>query len=334
MEGFRPDVVISANMPLDAQKLLQRAAHRRHATFIFWVQDIYSVAARFVLRRKAKMLDLAGGWYFERLEKTLMRRSDAIVCIAPAFADFVKSWGIPETAISVIENWAPLGEVVPGPRENSWARENGCNDKFCFMYSGTLGMKHRPELLLELAKHLEHRRDARLIVIAGGAGADWLAQRAHQVSREVLTLLPFQPYERLSEVMASADVLITLLDSEAGAFAVPSKTLSYLCAGRPLIVAAPAANEAARVVERAQAGVVVSPDHVEQLIEAAHRFLNDPLLCARCGVNGRQYAEQTFSIERIAQRFITVFNRPSTAAAQEGISSVGVAMAAVDAGRS
>ena len=47
-------------------------------------------------------------------------------------------------------------------------------EKFCFMYSGTLGMKHRPELLQALAQDLEVRGDARLVVIADGAGADWL----------------------------------------------------------------------------------------------------------------------------------------------------------------
>lgn len=303
---FRPDVVISANMPLDAQNLLQQAAHRQGARFVFWLQDVYSVAVRFVLNRKARPLAALGGWYFERLEKKLLRQSDAVVCIAPGFADFVRSWGVPESKIAVIRNWAPLEEVVPTARDNPWARENGVADRFCFMYSGTLGMKHRPELLLDLARQLEKKGGARLIVIAGGAGADWLQQRAHEVGREFLTVLPFQPYERISEVLGSADVLITLLDSEAKTFAVPSKTLSYLCAGRALIVAAPAANEASRVVEEAQAGLVVSPDDSTGIVAAAERFLGDRVRLAECGANARRYAEQHFSIDAIADRFLEV----------------------------
>lgn len=334
VDRFRPDVVISANMPLDAQRILQRAAHRNGARFVFWLQDVYCVAARFVLKKKAKPLAWAGGMYFERLEKKLMRQSDAIVCIAPGFAEFIRGWGIPESKITVIENWAPLDEVAPMARNNAWAREHGVADRFCFMYSGTLGMKHRPELLLDLAKRLEQRGDARLVVIAGGAGADWLAERAHEVSKEFLTLLPFQPYERLSEVMASADVLITLLDSEAGAFAVPSKTLSYLCAGRALIVAAPAANEAARVVERAGAGLVVSPDDASGIITAAERFLADRSYCERCGASGRKYAERTFSIETIAEKFLDVLGAPASAAVTGKVRSRKVALAAGDAGRS
>jgi colanic acid biosynthesis glycosyl transferase WcaI len=306
MAQFAPDVVISANMPLDAQNLLQQAAREQGARFVFWLQDVYSVAVRFVLNRKARPLAAAGGWYFERLEKKLLRQSDAVVCIAPGFADFVREWGVPESKIAVIRNWAPLEEVIPTPRDNAWARENGLDGRFRFMYSGTLGMKHRPELLLDLAKHLDARKDARLVVIAGGAGADWLKERAHEVSSETLTVLPFQSYERISEVMGSADVLITLLDSEAKTFAVPSKTLSYLCAERALIVAAPAANEAARVVEEAQAGLIVSPDDSSGIVSAAERFLRDRTFLAQCATNARRYAEQHFSIDTITDRFLEV----------------------------
>jgi putative colanic acid biosynthesis glycosyltransferase WcaI len=317
VDRFRPDVVISANMPLDAQRILQQAALHHRARFVFWLQDVYSVAVQFVLRRKARPLTWLGKWRFETLEKKLLRRSDAIVCIAPGFADFVRKWGVKESKITVIRNWAPLHEVTPAPRDNSWAREHGVADRFCFMYSGTLGLKHRPELLLDLARRLEARGDARLIVIAGGAGADWLRQRAHEVRAEFLTVLPFQPYERISEVMGSADVLITLLDSEAKTFAVPSKTLSYLCAGRALVVAAPEANEAARVVEEAEAGLVVSPDDSAGIIAAAERFLSDGRLCAQCAVNARRYAEEHFSIDAIAERFLAVLQPPPRTAEVE-----------------
>src|SRR6185437_3342794 len=218
--------------------------------------------------------------------------------------------GISGANVHVIENWAPLDEVRPQPKANAWAREHGVDEKFCFMYSGTLGMKHRPEILLALAKFLERRGGAALVVIAGGAGFDWLRKNADEVSPDVLKLLPFQPYERLSEVMASADTLLTLLDSEAGAFAVPSKTLAYLCAGRSLIIGAPRTNEAAQVVLRADAGIVVSPDDSAEIIHAAERLLIEPGLCARFGANARAYAERAFAIDAIASRFLAIFGCP------------------------
>ncbi|MGH9607934.1 MAG: glycosyltransferase family 4 protein [Terracidiphilus sp.] len=315
---FRPDIVLSANMPLDAQAILQGAAKEQGAGFIFWLQDVYSFAVRFVLRKKLGLLAVPAGAYYERLEKELLKRSDGVVCIAPRFAEIVAGWGVARSRIAVIENWAPLGEVRPTGKENAWACEQGVDGAFCFMYSGTLGMKHRPELLLALGEHLEKDGGAKLVVIAAGAGADWLGENAAAVDTDALKLLPFQPYKRLSEVMGASDVLIALLDSDAGAFAVPSKILTYLCAGRPLLLAAPKENHAAIVVERANAGIVVSPDRAKEFVEAAKSLMENAELRAMYAANGRAYAERMFDIGGIADRFLEMFLKSGNGAAALG----------------
>ena len=304
---FLPDIVLSANTPLDAQKLLLRAARNVHAKFVFWLQDLLSIGVEFALRKKRVPLAGYAGRFYRRLEQQLLRTSDAIVSIAPEFHDIIQKWRIETSKTFVIENWAPLDEVIPGPRNNPWAQEQGLVGKFCFMYSGTLGMKHNPELLLQLAKHFQGRENVVIVVIAQGAGADWLRENAHQVRPGALLLLPFQPYHRLSEVLASSDVLISLLDPQCGAFAVPSKTLAYLCAGRPLLVSAPECNLAARIVQRASAGESVTPDRPRGLIEAAERMLQSESLRHGYAANARRYAENTFQIEEITQRFLEVF---------------------------
>jgi glycosyltransferase involved in cell wall biosynthesis len=305
---FRPHIVISANTPLDAQRIVQESTGRQDAKFVFWLQDVYSFAVRFVLMRRFRLLAGIVGSYYEGLEKKLLRKSDGVICIAPAFAAIVADWGVKSSRIFTIENWAPLGEVLPTPKDNPWAHEQGVAEKFCFMYSGTLGMKHRPELLLALARSLETCGDANLIVIASGAGSDWLRANAQTVPANVLSILPFQPYKRLSEVMGASDVLIALLDADAGSFAVPSKVLSYLCAGRPLLVAAPSENQAAQIVKRAEAGVVISPDSATEFVNAARGLMAGKEERARQAANARAFAEESFDIGRIADRFLDVFS--------------------------
>jgi glycosyltransferase involved in cell wall biosynthesis len=307
--SFRPDIVISANMPLDAQNVLQRAARQQNAKFYFWLQDVYSSAVRFVLKKKLGMLSGMIGAYYELLERSLLKKSDGVVCISPGFAKLAIEWGVEPARIFTIENWAPLGEVLPTSKDNEWSREHGVSEKFCFMYSGTLGMKHRPELLLALARDLEVRGGACLVVVAGGAGAEWLQEHAQGVSKDVLTLLRFQPYSRISEVLGSSDLLIALLDSDAGAFAVPSKILSYLCSGRALMLAAPLENHAAAVVEMADAGVVVSSSNPDEFVNTARKLLESPAVRARYAANARAYAERSFSIDSIADRFLDAFSR-------------------------
>ena len=70
-------------------------------------------------------------------------------------------------------------------------------------------------------------------------------------------------------MLASADVLVSVLEAEAGHFSVPSKVQSYLCAERAILLAAPHANLAAAIVARENAGLVVEPDDIEGFLEAA-----------------------------------------------------------------
>lgn len=61
---------------------------------------------------------------------------------------------------------------------------------------------------------------ARVVIAAEGTGADFL--RRQRLPANAL-LLPLQPAGRPPEVLASADVLVALLDADAGVFSVPSK---------------------------------------------------------------------------------------------------------------
>jgi len=305
LREFQPDAVLSI-APLIVQQELLRAARAVDAGFVFWQQDVMSIAARRVLGRRSRLLGAGAERVGGSLERRLLRRSDAVVVISEDFVPLLRRWGVDASRVAVIENWAPLAELPGLPRENAWAREHGLDGKPVFLYSGTLGFKHDPSLLLELARWAGGR-DALVAVISEGPGADWLA--GHGAGEQALRLLPYQPYERLPEVLASADVLVSVLEPEAGAFSVPSKVLAYLCAARPLLASLPADNLAARVVERSGGGLRVPPRDAHALCAAAEALLDDEPLRDELGRRARAYAEATFDIERIASRFEEVLGR-------------------------
>jgi colanic acid biosynthesis glycosyl transferase WcaI len=299
IQAFRPDVVLS-NAPLLVQARVQHAARALGAGFVFWQQDVISAAARRVLGHRSAVLGLAAEQAVAPLERRLLRRSDAIVIIAEDFLPLLRSWNMDERRITVIENWAPLHELPVLSRDNAWAREHGLDGKTVFLYSGTLGFKHDPSLMLELARWASGH-DALVLVVSEGPGADWLEK--HATPGDALRLLPYQPYARLPEVLASADVLVAVLEPEAGAFSVPSKVLTYLCAARPLLAAIPADNLAARVVERSGGGIVVPPRDSQALVAAAEELLAAPERRAELGRSARAYAEKTFDLDAITDRF-------------------------------
>jgi glycosyltransferase involved in cell wall biosynthesis len=305
VRDFRAQGVLSIG-PLIVQRELLRASHGLGAGFVFWQQDVMSVAARRVMGRRSSLVGAVAELAVARLERGLLRASDEVVAISEDFLPQLRRWGIAAADVSVVENWAPLDELPQLPRETAWAEEHGLTGHAVLLYSGTLGFKHDPSLLLELARWAG-RHGAVLVVVSEGPGADWLAE--HGRDEPALRLLPYQPHERLPEMLASADVLVALLEPEAGAFSVPSKVLSYLCAARPLLVSVPADNLAVRVVERSGGGVVVRPGDTAALLGAAERLLADKKLRAELGRRGRAYAETAFGIDAITRRIEEILER-------------------------
>jgi glycosyltransferase involved in cell wall biosynthesis len=291
----KPDRVLTSNVPLVSLLIIWLWAGLSRTRWTLWLQDMQSGLAGMVTGERgpvARSLRL--------LEHFLIRRAHRIVAISESFAVALEEIvGDPEK-ISVIENWAPLASMPQRSRCNAWSAEHGLADSFVFLYSGTLGMKHSPELLKALAEEFADDPSVEIVVVAEGSGADWLSTQAEPRPRQ----LPFQPFERLPDVLASADVLIVLLDPSAGTFSVPSKTLSYLCAGRPILGSIPAENAAAQVItERARAGHVVEAGDRAAFCAAARAMRVDAAEMERAGIQARRYAVAHFDVAVIGDRF-------------------------------
>jgi glycosyltransferase involved in cell wall biosynthesis len=305
IRAFDPDVVISSNSPLDVQAGAYHAARAAGAAFIFWLQDVYSDAIARHLRRKLPGLGHFVALRFIALERSLLRKADRVVAITDDFRPRLQEWNVKPDRVITVENWAPLDDIAPCPKDNPWAREHGLDDRHVILYSGTLGLKHNPALLLEVARRLEtDAPEARLVVVSEGLGADWL--REHGGSLETLVQLPFQPFDRLADVIGTADIVVAVLEPDAGVFSVPSKVMTYLAAGRPIIGAIPAANLAARLIAQNGAGVVVSPLDPDALAVACIDLLPREDDRREMGRSARAFAELAFDVGQIADRFEAV----------------------------
>lgn len=115
--------------------------------------------------------------------------------------------------------------------------------------------------------------------------------------------------DEFPEVLASADILVAVLESEAGVYSVPPKVLSYLCAGRPIVLAAPPENLAAQIITSIGAGIVVPSDNAPAFVSAIAYFLDDTAAAEAAGCAGRKYADNIFNVPHIANRFEQIIIR-------------------------
>jgi glycosyltransferase involved in cell wall biosynthesis len=242
-------------------------------------------------------------------ERDILRSSAAVVAIADSFPEQYRRWRLSLPDVTVIPNWAPIDEITPRDQDNGWSRPRAQDGRIRLLYAGTLGRKHNPALLVELLRAVRERGvGAALTVVSEGQGAADVAAAAH--GDPDVTIEPFQPADVLPDVLASGDVLVSLLEPEASRFSVPSKVASYLAAGRPVLLLGPSANPAADDLRQA-GGMVANPDSAG--VRAGADWIID--VCsdrerwADTGRRARAFAEQRYDVERIVALFEEVLRR-------------------------
>jgi glycosyltransferase involved in cell wall biosynthesis len=298
----RPDVFVSCNEPLLAKAVAGLYCWLTRRRWVFWVQDLYSVAMRRELARVLRGFGDLLGRGFEVLERWLVRRADGVVLISYAFNDWLIDHGIRPTIVAVITNWAPLDELEQFEDDQGWftQRLGIAPSTPVALYSGTLGRKHDATMFLLLAERLQPV-GGHVVVISQGPAAELLATDGAGLTN--LHVLPFQPWAEVPKILGSASVLLGILAPEAAQYSVPSKVLTYLCAGRPIVVSMSPDNLAAHHIRDAGAGAVTDPGDDASFAEAVALLMKDAAERKRLGRNARRFAEKTFDIEVITDQF-------------------------------
>lgn len=300
VERYRPDVGIFSNQPIDTLAHSVPALRRIGGKFVFWLQDLLGEASSRVLTDKLGPPGALIGSYYAAREARHLRSAEHIVAISedfrPALIDRLR---IAPERVSIIENWAPIDDLPTYPRDNDWACEHLPRSNLRIVYSGTLGFKQDPEVLLDVAAEI----DCEVLIFSQGAAARSIAAKAAERGLTNLSVRDWLDFADLPKALSGADVLAVMLEPEAGAYSVPSKVLTYLCVGRPVVASIAEHNLAARIITRTGAGIVCTPGDHTAFVAAVRRFATDRAFATTAGAAARRYAETAFAIEEIADRF-------------------------------
>ncbi len=289
--------VVLCQVPVAAALVIQGAAKARGQNVVLWLQELQSDLSSIPGTRALP------NRLFTSLERRIAASADKVIAISDGFASFATAArkGDPN-GVTVLPNWAPLRYIPSRHRINQWSTDNGLHpDRHRVLYSGRLGVEHRPEEIAALALTLTAEGDVDFVIVAAGQGVDALRRRPELISHPHIHFHELQPLASLADVLASADVLLGSLDDRASEALVPSKILSYLCAGRPVVALMKDSNPSAVLVEEIGAGLAAAD--IPRATEVIRSLLGDADRRRRMGNLGRVYATTTFEPDRMARAF-------------------------------
>ncbi len=216
--------------------------------------------------------------------------------------------------VVVIPNAADVGRITPADRNNRYRAELGLNGDptgiltaTVVMYAGNLGHSQSLDMVVVAAERFadQGRDDVRFVVNGDGVARPLVAEAARRLDN--LTLVGWQPPERLGEVLAAADLHLVLLRKGLGASSVPSKVYSVLAAGRPVVAVVDRGSEVERLLDSAGAGRTVDPGDVDAFCSTVADMVDDPDGLAEMGRRARAHAERAVGPEQVADRYLELF---------------------------
>jgi len=297
IQEFNPDHTIFSNVPLFAMSLLAKKMKSNNRPFLFWWQDVYSIAIGNAFK-KFGILAWPIRKYLISLEKKILKESHSVVAISPNFEPIFRSWKQDLNKFSMYPNWTPLN-LFPKKQPSS----ANINRKLA-VYAGTLGLKHRPDLLLHLADNTEFKKLGGVVVVVSQGQGRELLERPSNI-RENIVLKDFLTIPELGQLFADASVLLAVLEPEASNFSVPSKIMSYLSAGKPIVASIDPMNASAKILLENSAGIVVRPDApIADFGEAVIEIISNQNLQISMSKSSAQYARENFDGAKAADFFI------------------------------
>jgi colanic acid biosynthesis glycosyl transferase WcaI len=285
LRAERPDLVLCMTDPPVIADVALAVARRFGVPLVVVSQDVFPEVAV-----ELKRLDnpaVVGA--LRRAVRLYLERADRVVAIGETMRRRLIDKGAPPDRVVVIPNWVDTSTLVPRARDNDWAREHGFTDRFVVMHSGNIGHAQNLDALIRAGTFLRDLDRLMIAMIGGGARRDELKQLVLTLAVDSVQFMGYQARENLPDSLSSADVHVVGLAAGLSGYVVPSRLYGILSVGRPVIAAADADSETARVVESVGCGVVVPPGRPELLAEQIRLAYEGALDLEAMGARGREW---------------------------------------------
>lgn len=262
----RPDVILAYQSALPIGFTARVLSVLKRAPYVLDVVDLWpeSVAASGMLKSPALLgLIRAGARY-------VYRHACRINVITRGYRRSLLRLGVRREKLRLIPCWPGRGQFDPVTPHPGFLRQEGLADKFNITYAGAIGPCQGLEVLLQAADRLRDLHEVQFVVAGSGVSMEELTRLRDSMQLSSVQLLGRRSPADVASLFAASEMLfVHLKPNEMSRLSIPSKTLSYLASGRPLLMAVE--GEASRLVARHGCGEVVPPSDPIQLAAAIRR---------------------------------------------------------------
>lgn len=182
------------------------------------------------------------------------QNADLIGCMSQGNIDFIRQQypGMKMGKGVILYNWV---SGVPSSEIDSSVRDKyGLEGKFVALFGGNLGRGQRIENIAYLADHYKDDDNIVFLIIARGVEKDRLMDIADEKGLSNMIFIDFMPQADYLNVVRSVDLGLVSINENYAVPTCPSKAVSYMSMGIPVLAMINPGSDYGKVLEDAGAG--------------------------------------------------------------------------------
>lgn len=310
--GKKPDVVYANTWPIVATGILFLVTWLRRIPVVLTVQDVYPEVL-IVQQRTTENSILSR--LMRRIDSVVANRSAHVLVISRRFAEIYRNQRqVPSERLTVVSNWIDGDQIDVSINGSNYRQKLGIGESdFLLVYGGNVGVAAGVEVVIEALRLLATEGSVRLVVAGAGSQLVMCQQVAATLTGNPVHFHTPWLGAETSEVLRAADLLVLPTRSEQSLASVPSKLLSYMLSGRPILATALPDSDLADMINQSGCGWVVDPDRPD-LFAAKVREIKqlDPSELKQRGQSGRAYVLQHLTKDVCLPKVIEILENAAT----------------------
>lgn len=219
--------------------------------------------------------------YFRYQEKRLYKTSDYIGCMSQANVDFVKKHNpyVKPEIVHICPNAIEVLEKEKNPEKKLQIRKkhNIPEDATVFVYGGNLGKPQGIPFIIDCLKANSDKADRFFLICGKGTEYKKLESYVNSEKPKNVLLMQSLPKEEYEELVTACDVGLIFLDKRFTIPNFPSRLLSYMQNGMPVISCTDKNTDIGKVIEEGGFGWHTISDNTDEFTKAVDKACTSPL---------------------------------------------------------
>lgn len=242
------------------------------------------------------------------INKVVFKDVDKVVALSSEMKEYLLEHRpvLEREQVDIIPNWSQDEKSynLLNCYENRIFKDIKSKKDFVVSYFGNMGIAQDLKTLVSAIKNFKEDENVKFMFVGHGNRMDDLREIVKVESLDNVKIFDFMHGQDFQDALSISDCFVVTLKQGLTGLAVPSKTYSYMMAGRPIIAIMGENSDIAKDLVENEAGYILEVGETDKLINSINELKNDRAKCDLMGKKSRKIFLEKYTKEICTEKYV------------------------------